>query len=76
MMLTPFHQHLSILSYAMNATAGLSPAEGIELRRLREAIYDFATPCDFSQASISEERNHIHERWQKVSWAVRMDNEL
>lgn len=77
MMLIPFHQRLSILRYAMTAaSAGLSPERGAELRRLREEIYDFTSRCYFSQASVSEERNHIYARWQKEFHVDRMYNDL
>lgn len=77
MMLIPFHQRLSILRYAMAAAqAGLSPERGAELRQLREEIYDFTSRCYFSQASVSEERNRIYERWQHEFHVVRMYNEL
>lgn len=77
MMLIPYHQRLSILRYAMAAAdAGLSPERGAELRKLREEIYDFTSRCYFSQASMSEERNHIYERWQQEFHVVRMYNEL
>ncbi len=77
MMLIPYHQRLSILRYAMAAAnAGLSPERGSELRRLREEIYDFTSRCYFSEASVSEERNHIYDRWQQEFHVVRMYNEL
>ncbi|NMP20948.1 hypothetical protein [Sulfobacillus harzensis] len=77
MMLIPFHQRLSIIRYAMAAAqAGLSPERGAELRQLREEIYDFTSRCYFSQASVSEERNHIYMRWQEEFHVVRMYNDL
>ena len=77
MMLIPFHQRLSILRYAMAAAhAGLSRERGAELRKLREEIYDFTSRCYFSQASVSEERNHIYQRWQHEFHVVRMYNDL
>lgn len=77
MMLIPFHQRLSILRYAMRAaSAGLSPERGTALRRLREEIYDFTARCYFSQASVSEERNHIYDRWQQEFHVVRMYDDL
>ncbi len=77
MMLIPFHQRLSILRYAMGASlAGLSPRRGEDLRTLREAIYDFTSRCYFSQASVSEERDHIYRRWQDEFHVVPMYNEL
>lgn len=77
MMLIPFHQRLSILRYAMAAAlAALSRERGAELRQLREEIYDFTARCYFSQASVSEERNHIYDRWQQEFHVVRMYNDL
>ncbi len=77
MMLIPFHQRLSILRYTTAAAdAGLSPERGADLRKLREEIYDFTSRCYFSQASVSEERNRIYERWQKEFHVVRMYNDL
>jgi hypothetical protein len=76
MMLIPFHQRLSILRYATHAAnLGLS-RDGPALRRLREDIYDFTSRCYFSQASVSEERNHIYARWQEEFHVVRMYNDL
>lgn len=78
MMLIPLHQRLSILRYTMASAAmvDVQPDRGADLRRLREAIYEFTTRCYFSQASMSEERNHIYQRWQQAFEVTRMYDEL
>lgn len=77
MMLLALHQRMSILRYAMKAAeASTMATHAIELRALREQIYDFTARCYFSQASFSEERDQLYRRWQRAFHITQMYNEL
>lgn len=77
MMLLALHQRMSILVYAMSAAdAALSADRAQKLRLLREHIYDFTSRCYFSQASVSEERDQLYRRWQRVFNVSQMYEEL
>lgn len=77
MMLLALHQRMSILRYAMEAADAASrKGRAHQLRRLRERIYDFSSRCYFSQASVSEERDQLYRRWQRVFNVSQMYDEL
>ncbi len=77
MMLLAMHQRMSIMTYAMAAAdAALSSKRATKLRLLREHIYDFTSRCYFSQASVSEERDHLYRKWQRVFNVTQMYEEL
>ena len=77
MMLLAMHQRMSILMYAMAAAdAALSTDRAQQSRLLREHIYDFTSRCYFSQASVSEERDQLYRRWQRVFNVSQMYEEL
>ncbi len=77
MMLLAMHQRMSILLYAMAAAdAALSNNRAQKLRLLREHMYDFTSRCYFSQASVSEERDQLYRRWQRVFNVSQMYEEM